>query len=656
MDDVTMHDSSPSPYDDEMPDTVSVWTYNSVESESNFEIWDQSKTKRILLALRNVLRAIARLNQMGGCCDRIPILVRPMDGGEYLHTVAIGVEQLQIVLRQLQVYSDGSDKKERGWTDQLMETCLNLFRRFSWARKFEEYMEGSLGNTASPIRCMNLCALLTQILSIGVVTYTRGHSREFTHNNLSRSIEVFKLLGCDGAGPAVYARRVDLKCLGDMLGRQVWAFSLDLDARHLTKYSVSIRIEDLLDIWGGEISFDNEDGVSCVQIHVGDGVLKSPDDQPKGVLQDGVGLVKCHWDADRNSKGLPAFVLESFYRLLIGATVVNDRCGLERDACHECVSDKLFLLGTEKSRWKTTGRTFGVSGGARGGAFTASVAQTREDGKSWKARVMDSWEKDRKLIVLNSPWGLELSLCTGIARRVPLRKFFYGEVLEYMALAVDKWAHIETIVQQVAEAKTNAEFGALIKGWTSEQREVLREATGLLLLALERTGVERNGQNLVLWWPERHEQPRGLRISKAQCSGENPWLSMIKDSETCAVFGLVTSRCLQHEGVKICQNTRPLAWESIQNIVLETSLTILRGNPAISTPPFVLGQHLMLWKRPDYLRVVRTVSTPEDVARLEYRGQMPRSVARLLMKFEDVREQQALSDSGYNVLVSKQVV
>lgn len=118
------------------------------------------------------------------------------------------------------------------------------------------------------------------------------------------------------------------------------------------------------------------------------------------------------------------------------------------------------------------------------------------------------------LRVLNRPCGLELSLCTGIARRLPLREFFYGDVLEYLRLGLPgEWTKIESIVTNIL-GQSEEEFGDWLSTLTDSQTEVMQKATALLLLAMEYTGVE------TIWWHEKYEvTPRGLQIKKEQYSG-----------------------------------------------------------------------------------------------------------------------------------------
>lgn len=163
----------------------------------------------------------------------------------------------------------------------------------------------------------------------------------------------------------------------------------------------------------------------------------------------------------------------------------------------------------------------------------------------------------KDLRILNCPWGLELSLCTGIARRVTLRSLLYGEVLRYLALSLPgEWNNIALLMTSLAEM-TSDEFEKMLEGEVlknTKKRETLCKAVELFILAMESTGVQNDGHTLVLWWPERGvPAPRGLHITKAQYSGKNPWIPMIKDGEHCAVFGLATSRCLQHDDIKTCR-------------------------------------------------------------------------------------------------------
>ncbi|KAH8798360.1 hypothetical protein F5884DRAFT_758810 [Xylogone sp. PMI_703] len=139
---------------------------------------------------------------------------------------------------------------------------------------------------------------------------------------------------------------------------------------------------------------------------------------------------------------------------------------------------------------------------------------------------------------------------------------------------------------------------------------------------MEYTRVEDDGHTLTLWWPESHEAtPRGLKILKAQYAGEEPWTSIIKASETCAVFGLATPRCLEHHEIKTCRNSVPPGiYYELRNIMFKTHL-ISTSSELYATPlSYALGRRLVLCSpERDILTVTRVALPLQDVVRVKFK-------------------------------------
>ncbi len=315
-------------------------------------------------------------------------------------------------------------------------------------------------------------------------------------------------------------------------------------------------------------------------------------------------------------------------------------------------------LGTRPPSWKTTGRSAGISGGAKGLSGSLTRTQTRDDGRNLKKLLIDSYQAHPDLRKLNSPWGLELSLYTVIARRVLLRHLFHGEVLEYLELGLlGGWQKISTILPELAN-KSDEEFKQLIRDLTEEQADALKMVTELLILAMESTGFD--GHKLTLWWPEGDQDtPRGLTILKTQYSGKNPLIPMIKDSEHCAVFGLATPRCLQHDGVKTCRHKDPSqTWQNVDNIILDTNLS--PADSELLTYLYSKDERYLIYKGIDILRVSKPRIEGVDTCgvQLNYVSSIvppPKVAMRKLTGrkrgLESVRERQKWSDPDQGVII-----
>ena len=633
-------------------------TYDSVSHTSNYEIWDQELGRRILEALENVLNALLLLHNDGGCCDSFTILIKACSRPRTVMVKRISVSLLLKLCEALDQSTLASDTNASSWSLPLIKDCTDFLEGLECGEMVNKYLHNSLGSIVSPQRCLHVCALVTQMAAIGIVTYSRGHSREFYTPSLSRPIDSFVLLGADSAGPTLHAERLQLECMGRMLGRRVWVFHQNesLIGNTAETFYLATSVEDMLDTWGGSISREDVGfGTAeyCLSIGGGSIVTAEPNDRTFDMAQDGE--LCCHWTPELGLSVSGWDLVSPHFHLLIGATSVNEQCFLTAEACQQAFSSGVLTsMGTRAAGWKTTGRAANLGVGFHGATVGVVGSQTKDDGRSLKVKIFQDWDRATDLRVLNRPCGLEISLCTGIARRLPLREFFYGEVLEYLKYGLlGEWTKIQSVVADIPGQSEN-EFAEWLSKLTESQTEVMKKATVLLLLAMEYTGVERDGHTLTIWWPEKNEAtPRGLQIKKEQYSGKNPWISMFQDPERCVIFGLATPRCLEHPGLKTCNNTTtPARCEAVKEVMLDTSL--VPATPLINAAPlsYELNKRYILWHCRHIVRVTRASETTDDVVRLNFVPGTPYIVMqRLLERWEKVKEKETLGDRGQDVLV-----
>lgn len=633
-------------------------SYDSDSHASNHEIWDQKLSRRILAALENVLNALHLLHSDGGCCNSFTVLVKACSRPRTVMVKRISVSLLIKLCEALNQSTIASETNASIWTLPLAEACTDFLEELECGKMVNKYLHNGLGSAVSPQRCLHVCALVTQMAAIGIVTYSRGHSREFYTPTLSRPIDSFMLLGADSTGPTLHAERLQLECMGKMLGRRVWVFHQDehLIANAPKTFYLATSVEDMLDTWGGSISREDVGfGTAeyCLSIGGGSIVTAEPNDRTFDMAQDGE--LCCHWTSELGLSVSGWDLVSPYFHLLIGATSVNEQCLLTTEVCQKAFScGVLTSMGTRAPGWKTTGRAANLGIGFHGATVGVVGTQTKDDGRSLKVKIFQDWDRTTDLRVLNRPCGLEISLCTGIARRLPLREFFYGEVLEYLKYGLlGEWTKIQSVVADIP-GQSEDEFAEWLSKLTESQTEVMQKATVLLLLAMEYTGVERGGHTLTIWWPEKNEAtPRGLQIKKEQYSGKNPWISMFQDAERCVIFGLATSRCLEHRGLKTCQNTtRPAKCEAVKEVMLDTSL--VPAMPLINAAPlsYELKKRYILWHCRHIVRVTRASETKDDVVRLNFVPGTPYVVMqRLFERWEKVKEKETLGDRGQDVLV-----
>lgn len=201
-------------------------------------------------------------------------------------------------------------------------------------------------------------------------------------------------------------------------------------------------------------------------------------------------------------------------------------------------------------------------------------------------------------------------------------------------------------------AMSDDEFTDYVEALSEVESYVTKKATEILLYAMESSGIQDDGESLLLWWPEEHEAiHRGITVLKEQYSGTTPWATVLQDSEFCAVFAMATTRCLEHHEVKICRNAPTFAfWEDIRDVVLDTALvlTSVRG-----TPSYKEGNKYLIWQRSEILRVTRAASVTDDVVRLTMdKHLMPPTILRFLQKkWTTVRGREVTDAKAQQVLL-----
>lgn len=165
-------------------------------------------------------------------------------------------------------------------------------------------------------------------------------------------------------------------------------------------------------------------------------------------------------------------------------------------------------------------------------------------GRCLKTTLLERWQILPDFRMLLQPWGLQISFCTGVARRVPIKDLFEEPIFSYIdSLSLPDWDGMKTNVRQAFNGVLD--FLTYTKGLQGPQRECLFKFITFVLEILKDTGVDPTGKQLKLFWP--HEDSCSYAIS-LQCSKHNFWARLLKDSPSCATFATITNVCFQAPG------------------------------------------------------------------------------------------------------------
>lgn len=497
---------------------------------------------RVVLVLRNWCRAATLAQDTGLCCDRFTILSYPWPGttsGEPVVSVMSVSFQSVKNLYELVKTLEGAERLTDYALHNGFKACSSIlqdlivddpptFRAFS----IEEYF-------------VQLCALATQLICVGFLSYLRAHMGSFQTFFLDTDQQKINLLGAQWFShrkemPTLEANLVQLTCIDDMLGERLLAFQCSRNGPTIKetitgRFDLEVTGEDFLDTWGpGEILQEDtgERAIDAIVIR-GGYVAKTTDSTPRW-----------HW-ARRCPDTLPPhekFLLDQ--AITIGALVTwNKACTVNLDALEQRLASALRAFGTYQPRWHRDSLQVGFEAGVEYAKFTVSSGLKNIPGLTLKSiklqeQLRNPWR------CLQESWGVQVSLCTGVAQRVRLRELV-SELLPCLVSPSEKrcW---EELVQLDIESifASDTDLQSWFETLSDQQQSLVITLTRMVLEELSKTGIETSSdgsRSLVIAWLTAN----GTRLClKVPCTGESSWAQVLEDSDDCATFAYVTSRCL----------------------------------------------------------------------------------------------------------------
>lgn len=102
----------------------------------------------------------------------------------------------------------------------------------------------------------------------------------------------------------VYVCRRTLRCLNELLGRQVWVFSSEPCPENAEALYLSTEIETFVDIWGPAWRCCNPENLAEIyEYRVGNGVIVpwAPNESEKATFETGIMEIFCHWASSQTT-------------------------------------------------------------------------------------------------------------------------------------------------------------------------------------------------------------------------------------------------------------------------------------------------------------------------------------------------------------------
>ena len=181
--------------------------------------------------------------------------------------------------------------------------------------------------------------------------------------------------------------------------------------------------------------------------------------------------------------------------------------------------------------------------------------------------LLDSWALMPDFRILLQPWGLQISLCTGVARRVPLKTLIEEPMMAYIdGLKLNNRDTINTDMRLALRGVLD--YTNWTKNLTGGPRDCAIKVITFFLQVLKDTGVDREGKSLRMLWPHKTGLSHTISL---KCSKSNLWARLLKDSPSCATFAVVTKTCLEAPGHD-CKKKPSPTWTG-QGALLSTAMS-----------------------------------------------------------------------------------
>lgn len=416
---------------------------------------------------------------------------------------------------------------------------------------------------------LHLCCLAVQFLCLGFISYNQAHCGTIHPFFLETPQVKIVLQGSNEDQKDswyIETQLVDLTCVGEMVQGPVIAFSASKKSDHQPtllqehRFDILATPEDLVDTWGpGEfIGKVSETGNNLLYaIGLGGGIIKSLSPKDK----------KFHWSREAMCDVDAISTIKINAKLLIGATVtINNDCLVDETQLWLNSEGCLENLGTFEGYWETAERQAGIQSGQY---ITFAFLQTWAKKKATTLKEFQLSLPDNHLLpFLRSSWGLQVSCCTGIARRVSLCELLADVMPAFVESLFPIPRLWETLKHdhKIIQAFQSCDLQRWLGGLDDECQQLVATIIRYILSILACTGVDQKGENFKIAWVQKMKPFQCFKLS---CQDRNYWTRILADSGDCATFAYITSKCLQTSSLA-CRGTLA-RWQN-ESTLLETAV------------------------------------------------------------------------------------
>ncbi|PVH72578.1 hypothetical protein DL98DRAFT_520408 [Cadophora sp. DSE1049] len=262
-------------------------------------------------------------------------------------------------------------------------------------------------------------------------------------------------------------------------------------------------------------------------------------------------------------------------KLLIGnKTRINNDCTYSLQEYEMNYSDMTNSLGTMPSAWKLDGVTMAVQLTApKIVAFQIQGNVKKVPETTVKQYIWTKWTLQPERAnpgILNNYFGVEISHCTGNARRVPLKYILLAKPMQaLLERQIPKWS-TSTWGMSFQKALMSYSNDAIFRFWNAhvEQRPLIGQLVRCVLDVLDSTGKNDFGFRATFLHQNR-ELGVDLDIEN------NEWAELLQDSYLMATYAIVNEICLEYRQP---DHTTSICGDGSRYTVLQTHIGVKMGN------------------------------------------------------------------------------
>jgi hypothetical protein len=510
------------------------------------------------LMLCQVLESIAMLQESKFSKGFFSILLRRTTPTDTIELVKIYPSFLLSTIKEslehlmAQILENVDYDEPKYLSNMVEEPCSNLLNSMGFALPTE---------TRTNQAILALLRTTMTMLDLALVSYVGSHGSRFDMDYVKKDVAHFDVLGASDKAFSFRCGRQRLACLNGFLdSREVWVFECNpgnriptsVEKRKSNRMFLLTRMDAFADIWGPVWSVPATSGEDnkIKQYNVSKGVIYPLRDKKMNEVE---GAIRCHWDnwasfygrrMTNIFKGSKEISIDPDDLLLIGGMFrENWECNYLLQDFEDDFEDCLEPLGTSPESWRMESRGLSL-GFSKIFGITASGTQKRFPQTTLKQHILDTWSNDPKGAnpgMLNLHVGVQISVCTGNARRVSVKDILLMETVQpLLERQSPGWSHTFW-GDAFLEALRSTDPHAIFKVWKEYRdfRAEMAELVCCILKSLDTTGYENDRFTAAVFI--NNEESAIVLDRRA-----NEWCTLLKDSYLMAVFAIVDSICLEH--------------------------------------------------------------------------------------------------------------